>query len=110
MWKWIPCAAYVPPVCLSVLHAIAGGGGGGGGAAAPASASLALTCLARLLPFPPPVLHAPDGWSVRLGRLVSSLPGVLANALEVGQGAQGRSCGGSRFIGQKVLLIPIFPF
>ena len=53
MWKWIPCAAYVPPVCLSVLHAIAGGGGGGGGAAAPASASLALTCLARLLPFPP---------------------------------------------------------
>ena len=122
-WRWTPLAAYDLPICLNVLLAVsgavagAGGGGDGGGRGGAAAAVLALLCCAcpcRLKMLL--VLDVPDGRSVRVGRLVPSLPGVLAIALEVGQGAQGRRCRGSGFIGQEVqhfcfyLLIFTFTF
>lgn len=46
--------------------------------------------------------HPADDWSVRFGRMVSTLPVLLADPLQVGEGAQGRLRSGVRFPGQKV--------
>lgn len=43
-----------------------------------------------------------DGRGLRLRGMVSSLPSVLPNAGEVGEGAQGRVWRGLDFVGQEV--------